>query len=81
MEVESAPPEPAHLFKSVTCEVCGERVMEPRARISDGSGVFALLSLVHSALEVVFALIPNIGWLLCKTRRLRQLLQDWAEVL
>lgn len=29
-------PEKARIFKSVTCEFCGEPVMEPRARIRDG---------------------------------------------
>jgi formylmethanofuran dehydrogenase subunit E len=29
-------PEKARIFKSVTCEYCGESVMEPRAQIRDG---------------------------------------------
>ena len=35
-KVSSEPPEKARIFKSVTCEFCGESVMEPRARIRDG---------------------------------------------
>ncbi len=29
-------PEKARIFPSVTCAICGEKVMEPRARIKDG---------------------------------------------
>lgn len=29
-------PQPAKIFKSVICEYCGEKTMEPRARIKDG---------------------------------------------
>ncbi len=35
-QVSPEPPEKARIFKSVTCEFCGESVMEPRARIRDG---------------------------------------------
>jgi formylmethanofuran dehydrogenase subunit E len=35
-KVSSKPPAKARIFKSVTCEFCGESVMEPRARIRDG---------------------------------------------
>lgn len=35
-KVSPEPPEKARIFKSVTCEFCGESVMEPRARIRDG---------------------------------------------
>ncbi len=35
-KVSSKPPERARIFKSVTCEFCGESVMEPRARIRNG---------------------------------------------
>ena len=38
-EVEVLPPKPARIFDSVTCQVCGERVMEPRARIKGGQVV------------------------------------------
>lgn len=34
--ISSKPPEKARIFKSVTCEFCGEPVMEPRARIRNG---------------------------------------------
>lgn len=33
------PPPGARLFNTVTCSVCGEQVMEPRARIKDGRPV------------------------------------------
>lgn len=33
------PPSRARIFNSVTCAVCGEQVMEPRARIKDGRPV------------------------------------------
>jgi formylmethanofuran dehydrogenase subunit E len=29
-------PQPAKIFKSVICEYCGEKTMEPRARLKDG---------------------------------------------
>jgi formylmethanofuran dehydrogenase subunit E len=35
-EVVPEAPEKARIFKSVVCHYCGERVMEPRARIRDG---------------------------------------------
>lgn len=38
-QIEEIPvhvPEKARLFKSVVCHYCGEKVMEPRARIRDG---------------------------------------------
>ncbi len=35
-KVSPEPPEKARIFESVTCEFCGESVMEPRARIRDG---------------------------------------------
>ncbi len=35
-KVSSEPPERARIFNSVTCEFCGEPVMEPRARVRDG---------------------------------------------
>lgn len=35
-EVAPEVPGKARIFKSVTCEFCGESVMEPRARIRDG---------------------------------------------
>ena len=35
-EVEIDPPEKARIFNTVTCEDCGERVMEPRARVKKG---------------------------------------------
>ncbi len=35
-KVSTAPPQKARIFKSITCEFCGELVMEPRARIRDG---------------------------------------------
>jgi len=35
-EVVPEAPEKARIFKSVICHYCGERVMEPRARIRDG---------------------------------------------
>jgi len=34
--VERPLPKPAIIFKSVTCDFCGESVMEPRARLKDG---------------------------------------------
>ncbi len=34
----SLPPE-AHIYKSLTCDACGEQMMEPRARIRDGKTV------------------------------------------
>ncbi|EAX48409.1 formylmethanofuran dehydrogenase, subunit E region [Thermosinus carboxydivorans Nor1] len=34
--VEMPLPQPAKIFRSVTCDYCGEPVMEPRARIKDG---------------------------------------------
>ena len=38
-EVEIDPPEKARIFKTVTCAECGERVMEPRARVKKGQMV------------------------------------------
>ncbi len=38
-EVKCTLPEKARLFNSVTCALCGEKVMEPRARIKDGQPV------------------------------------------
>jgi formylmethanofuran dehydrogenase subunit E len=35
-KVSTPPPDKARIFKSVTCEFCGEPVMEPRARVRDG---------------------------------------------
>ncbi len=35
-EISPDPPGKARIFKSVTCEFCGESIMEPRARIRDG---------------------------------------------
>lgn len=35
-EVSPEIPEKARIFKSVTCEFCGESVMEPRARVREG---------------------------------------------
>ena len=35
-EVQVSVPEKARIFKSVPCHYCGEKVMEPRARIRDG---------------------------------------------
>jgi formylmethanofuran dehydrogenase subunit E len=35
-EVPPDVPEKARIFKSVTCHFCGEKVMEPRARVRDG---------------------------------------------
>ena len=35
-EVMPEVPEKARIFNSVTCHYCGEKVMEPRARIQDG---------------------------------------------
>lgn len=35
-EVSPQVPEKARIFRSVICHYCGERVMEPRARIRDG---------------------------------------------
>ncbi|MDO9534108.1 MAG: FmdE family protein [Bacillota bacterium] len=32
-------PEKARLFSSVTCSCCGEKVMEPRARLQDGKAI------------------------------------------
>jgi formylmethanofuran dehydrogenase subunit E len=29
-------PEPARIYKSITCASCGEKVMEPRTRMVDG---------------------------------------------
>ncbi len=37
--VEIDPPEKARIFKTVTCAECGERVMEPRARVKKGQMV------------------------------------------
>jgi formylmethanofuran dehydrogenase subunit E len=34
--VEMPLPKPAVIFKSVTCDFCGESVMEPRARLKEG---------------------------------------------
>ncbi len=36
MEVSPEVPKKARIFKSVTCEFCGEPVMEPRARVREG---------------------------------------------
>jgi len=38
-EVECAIPEKARIFASVTCSLCGEKVMEPRARVKNGNPV------------------------------------------
>lgn len=38
-EVDPEIPEKARLFSSVICSVCGERVMEPRARLQNGNVV------------------------------------------
>ncbi|MGI6307483.1 MAG: FmdE family protein [Dethiobacteria bacterium] len=38
-EVDTEIPEKARLFPSVTCTSCGEKVMEPRARLRDGQVV------------------------------------------
>ena len=35
-KVSQEPPGKARIFKTATCEFCGESVMEPRARIRDG---------------------------------------------
>lgn len=35
-EVEINPPEKARIFNTVNCAECGERVMEPRARVKKG---------------------------------------------
>ncbi|MGM0652399.1 MAG: FmdE family protein [Bacillota bacterium] len=35
-ELEIDPPEKARIFNTVTCAECGERVMEPRARVKKG---------------------------------------------
>jgi formylmethanofuran dehydrogenase subunit E len=35
-EVDCVIPEKARIFSSVTCSCCGEKVMEPRARVKDG---------------------------------------------
>lgn len=32
-------PSEAHIYRSLTCELCGEQVMEPRARLMDGKTV------------------------------------------
>jgi formylmethanofuran dehydrogenase subunit E len=32
-------PSEAHIYKSLTCDACGEQMMEPRARIMDGKTV------------------------------------------
>lgn len=36
---KAALPSEAHIYKSLTCEVCNEQMMEPRARIKDGKTV------------------------------------------
>jgi Formylmethanofuran dehydrogenase subunit E len=38
-EVELDFPVKARLFSSITCSVCGEQVMEPRARVRGGNPV------------------------------------------
>lgn len=38
-EVKLKPPEEARIFPVVRCEVCGEKVMEPRARLKEGKVV------------------------------------------
>ncbi len=38
-DISPTPPGKARIFKSVTCELCGETIMEPRARIRDGKVV------------------------------------------
>jgi len=38
-EVEIEPPEKARIFNTVTCAECGERAMEPRARVKKGQMV------------------------------------------
>ncbi|MDR3567203.1 MAG: FmdE family protein [Syntrophobacteraceae bacterium] len=35
-KISCEPPEKARIFNSITCEFCGEPVMEPRARVRDG---------------------------------------------
>lgn len=35
-EIDCEIPEKARIFSSVTCSCCGEKVMEPRARVKDG---------------------------------------------
>jgi formylmethanofuran dehydrogenase subunit E len=34
--IQAAMPEPAQIFQSLTCDKCGEKVMEPRTRVIDG---------------------------------------------
>ena len=38
-EVEIDLPEKARIFKSINCALCGEKVMEPRARVKDNQAV------------------------------------------
>jgi formylmethanofuran dehydrogenase subunit E len=47
-EVTPEAPEKARIFKSVVCHFCGERVMEPRARIRDGEFACIPCSEVYS---------------------------------
>jgi len=47
-EVTPEAPEKARIFKSVVCHFCGERVMEPRARIRDGDFACIPCSEVYS---------------------------------
>lgn len=37
--VEQDIPEKARIFNSIICESCGEKVMEPRARVKEGKMV------------------------------------------
>ena len=37
--IAAAMPEPARIYKSVTCVLCGEKVMEPRTRVAGGKAV------------------------------------------
>ena len=37
--VEVAPPPPARIYTTIQCSICGEGVMEPRARVKDGKFV------------------------------------------
>jgi formylmethanofuran dehydrogenase subunit E len=34
--IQAEMPEPARIYKSLTCDKCGEKVMEPRTRVIDG---------------------------------------------
>lgn len=37
--VQAETPEPARIYKSITCSSCGEKVIEPRARIVEGKQI------------------------------------------